>query len=556
MATNRQLNPAGLYRQFGAGDRANFAVSLEFLPNPETGMATPEEDASWGRFSLWVRGRNLCAHYVDGVLQEAVTWQTLSVLEWLAAEWDFILHEQRFPLRNAAGNACRALEIVNTPATFERSVGWDTASAEIVGGWTTRHSLQFQRDGGLFPDIWIRRRADDAEVSWGTGIPMGAPRGFQFVNGDGSAILPPGLIAEPLYLVLDEATRHLSAMVPGSERLIALRVRIERLTDAARRDERVGILAGLGGEPAAWKERWARFMGELGRRFAKDRGLVERLFGPPPGMALYVSGACRGALMFGSASPQLDEEDVYSLATLLLQHATRNRGADKLATAQDAAGRIVEGGGTPWTQGYALAAEWADKTKLPCKGETWVDVEGHLKAQGVDVQNIRLRDASIGAVAVAAEGCRPLVAINECNPRNGFPTGRRFTLAHELCHLLHDRQHGVELATISGAWAPYEIEQRANAFAARLLMPDGLLDRNAAADGVRFDKLDFAGVVRLAKRLQVSVDALLHHLTNRGWIAEECRDQLVAQLENRPLEKRKGRQPSVNRTRPARTRHA
>ena len=51
----------------------------------------------------------------------------------------------------------------------------------------------------------------------------------------------------------------------------------------------------------------------------------------------------------------------------------------------------------------------------------------------------------------------------------GTRTRRRFTLAHELCHLIHDRGYGARLAIASGPWAPADVEQRANAFAAMLL---------------------------------------------------------------------------------------
>lgn len=54
---------------------------------------------------FWVGGRNLCLHYVDGVQYEHVTWRLLPLLEWLANDWDCILHEQRYPMRNEAGHA-------------------------------------------------------------------------------------------------------------------------------------------------------------------------------------------------------------------------------------------------------------------------------------------------------------------------------------------------------------------------------------------------------------------------------------------------------------------
>ena len=41
------------------GDKERFAVRIELLPDPDKGhYASPEEALSWGRFDLWVQGRN------------------------------------------------------------------------------------------------------------------------------------------------------------------------------------------------------------------------------------------------------------------------------------------------------------------------------------------------------------------------------------------------------------------------------------------------------------------------------------------------------------------
>ncbi|MDT0307426.1 hypothetical protein RM780_10670 [Streptomyces sp. DSM 44917] len=56
-----------------AGDPAEFAFRLSLLRNPhgEHDRATPEEAHSWGAFSLWVAGENLCAHLEQGQVIES-----------------------------------------------------------------------------------------------------------------------------------------------------------------------------------------------------------------------------------------------------------------------------------------------------------------------------------------------------------------------------------------------------------------------------------------------------------------------------------------------------
>ena len=180
--------------------------------------------------------------------------------------------------------------------------------------------------------------------------------------------------------------------------------------------------------------------------------------------------------------------------------------------------------------GYRLAQQWREKAGIRHKRGGAVDIEEHLERLGVAVTDIELDDATTSGLAVQPEQGAPQIFVNRRDPRCEFPSGKRFTLAHELCHLLHDRAHGRDLAMISGPWAPRELEKRANAFAAALLMPPDLLKKGVedATD------LDFESLLTIAKRLEVSPDALAHHLENTGLIGEATRDVLLAQLVNRP----------------------
>ena len=50
--------------------------------------------------------------------------------------------------------------------------------------------------------------------------------------------------------------------------------------------------------------------------------------------------------------------------------------------------------------------------------------------------------------------------------------GARFTLAHELCHLLLDTKGSLPVAEVLGGSVPNAPEERANAFAAEFLLPE------------------------------------------------------------------------------------
>lgn len=83
------------------------------------------------------------------------------------------------------------------------------------------------------------------------------------------------------------------------------------------------------------------------------------------------------------------------------------------------------------------------------------------------------RDADLGGVSFA-DRRRGVTIILNIDGRNENPLVRRFSLAHELCHLLIDWSRMQPLAVISEVRddAKLEIEQRANGFASRFICPE------------------------------------------------------------------------------------
>ncbi len=60
-----------------AGDPAIFAFRLAFLPNPHGAedRADDEVRTSWGSFTIWTRGENLCAHVEQGEVVDSAHWR-------------------------------------------------------------------------------------------------------------------------------------------------------------------------------------------------------------------------------------------------------------------------------------------------------------------------------------------------------------------------------------------------------------------------------------------------------------------------------------------------
>jgi hypothetical protein len=80
------------------------------------------------------------------------------------------------------------------------------------------------------------------------------------------------------------------------------------------------------------------------------------------------------------------------------------------------------------------------------------------------------------------------------------------------------------LAIVSGPWAPIDIEQRANAFAAAFLMPSSLLLSALQKEGG--DPSDPETLARVARRLRVSLTSLADRLRNLRLISHEEADDL------------------------------
>ena len=179
----------------------------------------------------------------------------------------------------------------------------------------------------------------------------------------------------------------------------------------------------------------------------------------------------------------------------------------------------------PWADGYDLAEDLLDGSdETGLLSDTFTDIEGFLRKNGVSTREVALTDVGIRAVSIASPHHTPTVLMNTNWVGYSNASARRFTMAHELCHLLHDRTFGAQLAVASGPWAPRALEQRANAFAAMLLMPPTLLRRIDSV--LPLNELSPESLTRVASDLGVPRVALVDHLYNTGIVGDAKREQL------------------------------
>lgn len=123
----------------------------------------------------------------------------------------------------------------------------------------------------------------------------------------------------------------------------------------------------------------------------------------------------------------------------------------------------------PFEQGYSIA-EWLRET-LGAQPTAQANPLRTLKQCGVEVREIDLPTPGIDAFGCWGPNYGPTVFMNKRGGHNSTAGGYRATVAHEICHLLLDREGALPLAEVLGGSEAPGVEARARAFAAEFLLP-------------------------------------------------------------------------------------
>ncbi len=283
---------------------------------------------------------------------------------------------------------------------------------------------------------------------------------------------------------------------------------------------RIRLMAGLHWSASTVEAFWGR----LRHEFAEAAAAI--LPDTSSGQ-LAEAGSCHAILMFGTLSPDLDENDALTLAREML--ALSDPRGDPDSVRDLVHHEPFSAWSTAWRQGYDLAESFLEALETNAETALQEDIEQFLEQLGIAVRDMPLTDQAIRGVAVAGERHRPGILVNTTCEANRFPSGRRFTVAHELCHLLHDRSLGNRLALASGPWAPRDVERRANAFAAMTLMPPRLIESALAQLGGNVNTL--GELKHIARFLRGSLKSVLRHLFDLGYVDRSTRDRLETELD-------------------------
>jgi Zn-dependent peptidase ImmA (M78 family) len=487
---------------FGTPDL--FEVAVRWRGDSEPRIRRPK-DYGWsiGDLRIVVGSRNVTSIKRGAASQPYVSWYLFPFLEWLAGNWAALLHEEDF----AWPNNTSLPAAVACPNAMERWIGTEDAQERSfyrsAQAWHRRHGLRTSAEGGLFPDLYLRRYLDNIEVSWTGAPPPFAGETFSFVAEPGTAYLSVSAVAEPLWQLLNWARD--SASLALEEDKLALSAFAER----------VSRLAKISDDELSESYAPANVL-SLARAALRKRKAEAALADLRVKAAPAIEQFSAAVAMFGGVSPNLSAPDVDALSGCLAQAYG--------GTDIEALTALVEDAGfpkarAPYVEGQQRALELLDELDWKA-AEGLVDIRAIVAKLGINVVDAALQTDSIRGVALAGEQMTPTIIINLTSPYNQTEEGRRFSIAHELCHILFDRSHARRVAISSGPWAPAGVEKRANAFAAMLLMPSVLVSKGLKADR------PFATLAALATALRVSVHALAEHAYNLGLIGESERERV------------------------------
>lgn len=476
------------------GNRATFAIEARLVDDPDPKGAAAEDVWSFGELRIIVRNRCLTRHTAPEGSRDEVRWYLAPIFRWLSRVWLPLFHEQRPPsLVGSHDNLILRFEQGERVLLDDEGPGASGRRAEMQN-WRKRHALWSAAAGGVLPNVWLRRQSDLCEVSFDPGVTVGAPRSFEFQFGRGSVLLDVNIVAQAFYAFLRWG--HATGRCAGVDL----------------------CLPNQDGMNAHEAERW--LVGDHLAAFLARAGVR-----PSPLQDGVISPSSPEVAMFGTVRPDLGVNDARHLLAGL--DGARSDAPEPPAVEALIASMSPPTADTAWEQGYDLALRTLEALDAPEAPAGFVDVAEILSRLGIKVEELQVQDVSLRGVAIAGYGFRPTILVNDGARWNRGAAGRRFTLAHELGHIVADRGADRRVAHSSTPWAPETVERRANAFAAMFLMPYRAIDAATAAVG---RVADGPGLARMAWRLGCGRIAVLEHLKNLDRIPSDAYFRIKSEM--------------------------
>ncbi|MBI4703443.1 MAG: ImmA/IrrE family metallo-endopeptidase [Deltaproteobacteria bacterium] len=412
--------PDRLLVQHGPSDGLRF--ELRWAEPEPSGTAA---EATRGALALWL-GEQLAWGGAEG--EPGFEWTWVELLEHLASSWLYLFWEQCDPL---------GLDVI-LPALRQRAAErWEDQSGERrdeeqeqLEAFLPTHDLAAGLAGAWPASLWLLREGNEMRAWTST-------RALR---------LPHAAAMSTLAALGDAVCARLRGMSDHRALLAAQAWKRRGKHDA---EQVIGVATGLeqdeiedlapDGSAAQWLE--------VSHATPDETELLA-----VARMTRTVLGTedVRKALAWVRALPRAGTEALDSLS----------RGACAEVRGQP--------GETPAEKG-CIAANWL-RGQIGLCASRRVNVERLLTSWGVQVDDRKLGNEVVDAIAAWGPRHGPAILVNRSGVHCRGPA-RRATLAHEVGHLLLDRDRALPLAEVLGGRVSRDVEARARAFAAELLVP-------------------------------------------------------------------------------------
>lgn len=164
----------------------------------------------------------------------------------------------------------------------------------------------------------------------------------------------------------------------------------------------------------------------------------------------------------------------------------------------------------PYDQGY-LAAQWL-RQHLSIDNDDPIQPKTLLESWGVTIKSFKLENSNLDALACWGPNHGPAILLNQVEKSTAaHEFGENSTLAHEICHLLLDRNTTLPVVEVLNGNSPERLEQRARAFAAELLLP-----RETAIQAVKQSESIEQSMQQLSDKYKVSERLVALQIKNSG----------------------------------------
>ncbi len=480
-------------RQFGDRDQFAIEISLGRDPHP---IGVAHVDATWGTVAVWAQGRCLTRSVSgESSVADGVSWNLFDLMEWFVAGSVRLVNEEPLPwslLPGARDASAWANESAQLPKA--RTGGDEKCGFEARSSWLAAHGLRRALVDVAMPNVVVRRLGASLEVSWDNEEWKSSRPDVRFVEPRGCAFVDARSASGALLEAVRVVTRALAERHKDVRELLDLAERAARL------------------EAASSDWRWL-----VHRRTADT--IESAMAGLASKLRDHTAATHSGVLVPHVAETLLLREALLETPAeiLALLEAARVRQSEPLSN--DLLRLVSRSQASPlhpWTAGYEVATHVREL--LGWGAAPIEDLRGWLAGQGVQVGDPTLA-RGIAVVAARSDEQHATVAVNTAGR---WPLRRETGLATALGHILMDPSP----VAVDGEWEHWPTAARARAFGAMLLMPEeGVADALGSGEAV-----DAAGVERVMDRFHTGAHATTYHLMNMGFIDDERRGAILAEL--------------------------